>query len=113
MSKQIILTEAQEAHTLVAYLRIKGYRFAHIPNETGGSFEARRRAIRVKREGGAKGFPDYLVWIDGKMYVIELKRVKGSRISPEQQDWIDFFNSIGVSAKICKGAEEAILFLQS
>lgn len=94
---------------LVAYLRIRGLAFTHIANETGGSPEALRRAIRVKRQGVSKGFPDYLVIAGGHLLAIELKRQKGSHISQEQRDWIDLLNGVdNIQAFICKGAQEAI-----
>ena len=109
----MIPTEAQEGEALVAYLRIKGYYFTHIPNETGGSLEARRRAIRVKRQGVSKGFPDYIILVNKKVVAIELKRTKGSKISPEQLEWVKRFNDYNVPASICKGADEAIKFIES
>jgi hypothetical protein len=54
-------TEADEGKILVAYLRTRGFMFTHIPNETGHSPEAKRRAIRMKQQGTSKGFPDYVI----------------------------------------------------
>ena len=50
---------------------------------------------------------------DGENYLlfIELKRVKGGVVSPEQQIWIESINSItsqNVAAYVAKGADEAI-----
>ena len=56
-----IPTEQQEAEVLAAYLRLKGYKFTHIPNETGSDPRARARAVRMKRAGVSRGFPDYLI----------------------------------------------------
>lgn len=104
-------TEAQEGAALVAYLRIRGHMFTHIPNETGGSPEARRRAIRMKQQGTSKGFPDYLIITKAGLVAVELKRVKGSKVSPEQIAWVKALGDCGVTARICKGAEEAIAFI--
>lgn len=112
-------TEAQEAHTLVAWLQIQGLKFHHSPNETGHSMEARRRAVRVKREGTSAGFPDYLVLIpparsitgEGFCLLVELKRIKGGTVSEAQRGWIDALNSLDVApvaAYVARGAEEAI-----
>lgn len=109
----IIPTEAQEAATLVAYLRVKGYKFTHIGNETGSSPEARRRAIRLKRQGVSRGFPDYLILVPAGLVAVELKRTKGSTTTPEQREWIDALNSVGVPATIARGAEEAIKFVET
>ena len=111
----MIPLESDEARTLTAYLRISPnvLRFHHSPNETGHSPEARRRAIRVKREGASKGFPDYLIWLKtGRMVAVELKRQKGSAVSKEQREWIEFLQSMGTPAAICKGAQAAIEFIQ-
>lgn len=104
----LVPTEAQEAQTLVHYLRLSGHRFHHSPNETGSSMEARRRAVRMKREGTSPGFPDYLVIVNKKLVFIELKRVKGSKVSIHQKEWIADLLETGVVAAICYGAEEAI-----
>lgn len=116
-SKGLIPLERDESRTLVSYLRVRQYKFTHIPNETGHSTEAARRAIRMKQEGTSKGFPDYLIivpTIKGKVLVaIELKRIKGSRTSPEQLEWIDALNEcIGTFAYVCYGAKEAIDILE-
>lgn len=112
-ARRIMPSEEEEGQFLVAYLRLKGYKFHHSPNATGSSREARRRAVRMKRAGTSKGFPDYLVWTKkGKMLAIELKRLKGSKTSPEQKEWIDYFNSIGTPAAICKGWVEAKEFIE-
>jgi hypothetical protein len=105
-------TEADEARTLVAYLRLRGYFFHHSPNETGSSMEARRRAIRVKREGTSRGFPDYLVLTRRGPVFIELKRLRGSVVSPEQLEWIGALNGAGIEAHIARGAEEAINIIE-
>lgn len=106
--------ESEEGETLVAYLRVRGIKFTHIPNETGGSPEAKRRAIRMKRQGTSKGFPDYIVALPGVGVVyIELKRIKGSSVSPEQVEWIEALNACpGTEARICKGASSAIDFIE-
>ena len=111
-------TEAQEGLKLVQYLRVRGLKFSHVANETGGSLEARRRAVRVKQQGVSKGFPDYIVLIPpqrfrhghGMVIAIELKRQRGSAISQEQREWIEAFNSLAsnVVGTIARGADAAI-----
>lgn len=107
-------TEAQEAKILVAYLRVKGYRFMHCANETGSGQGARFQGIRNKQQGVSKGFPDYQIWLkDGTQVFIELKRIKNSTTSPEQKEWIAFLQHHGFKAEICKGAAEAINFIET
>lgn len=105
-------TEAQECEVLVAYMRVKGYKFTHIANETGRGRNAAMMGLRNKRMGVSKGFPDYLVIVDGNFIAIEMKRTKGSSTSQEQKDWIDALTQAGVEARICKGADEAIKFIK-
>lgn len=112
MTSPLVPTEAQEGEALVAYLRMKGLRFTHIPNETGHSLEARKRAVRMKRQGVSRGFPDYLIIVDDQLIGIELKRQKGSRTSPEQVEWVQALNDAGVPAKVCKGFDEARDFIE-
>ena len=105
-------TEQQEAEALAAYLRIRGYDFTHIPNETGSSPEAKRRAIRMKRAGVSKGFCDYLIFAEGKRIAIELKRRKGGRASPEQKKWLEVLAAHGFDAAVCHGRDEAVEFIE-
>jgi hypothetical protein len=109
------LTEAEESHILVAWLRVKGLTFTHIGNETGHTPEARRRAIRLKQQGVSRGFPDYCVLLPGIGVVyIELKRLHGSHTSPEQKAWVEALNACpGTSAHICRGARVAIETIES
>lgn len=105
-------TEAQEADVLVAWLRVNNYKFHHSPNETGGSPEARRRAVRMKRQGTSPGFPDYTIIAGGHIIFIELKSKKGYA-SPEQKAWIEAINKIdNVEGFVARGAEQAIAIVQ-
>lgn len=112
LPKAPVPTESEEAHTLVAYLRIHGYKFHHSANETGHTPEAIRRAVRVKREGTSAGFPDYVIVINNVLIAIELKRVRGSRVTPEQREWLAVLSACGIPSAICHGAAEAIEFIQ-
>lgn len=104
-------TEAQECAQLVAYLRIKGYKFTHIANETTRGNQAKWQGIRNKRMGTSSGFPDYLVITRKGLVAIEMKRLKGSIVSEKQKEWITALNACGVPARICKGYIEAIAFI--
>lgn len=110
----MIPTEAEEAKTLVAYLRVHSYKFMHIPSETGHTDEARRRAIRMKQQGTSKGFPDYCIIVKNVLIFIELKRVKKSlsKVSPEQREWLTALASTGAECAICYGATECIELIE-
>ena len=108
-----IPTEAQEATTLVAYLRLRGFKFTHVSNETGAGNNAKWQGIRNKRQGLSKGFPDYLVIVDDKLVAIELKRLKRSRTTPEQLDWLKALSRTGAHAIVAHGAKEAIDYIET
>lgn len=93
-------------------MRLKGYVFHHSPNETGSDPAARRRAIRMKRAGVSRGFPDYLIYANGYRIAIELKRIKVSVTSKEQKEWLNVLSEYGYNTSVCKGASEAIQFIE-
>lgn len=105
-------TEQQEAEAFVAWLRMKGYKFFHVPNETGSDPAAKRRAVRMKRAGVQRGVSDYFVFAEGFRIAIELKRQRGGRATPEQLGWLDTLAEYGFRAAVCKGAEDAIEFVE-
>lgn len=110
------LTEQQEAEALAAYLWLKGYPFTHIPNEAGtrDKRSAKMRAIRMKRAGTSKGFPDYLIYPPGKQIAIELKSTrKGAKATKEQIEWLKVLASHGYDAAVCHGRDEAAEFIES
>ena len=105
-------TEAQEARTLAAYLRVRGYKFTHIANETGSGRGARFQGIRNKQQGVSPGFPDYIVLVNDNIIFIELKRTKGGVLSQAQKDWIAALEEAGQTVRVCKGAQAAIDFIE-
>lgn len=77
-----------------------------------------KTAIRAKKTGMKKGYPDIFLPHPNKDYhglFIELKRKENKtlklskgRVTPEQVQWINYLNSVGYLAIIAYGAEEAI-----
>jgi len=67
-------------------------------------------AVQLRAEGTRKGFPDMILPVARKGYhslAIELKRIKGGTVSPEQQKWLDDLSEQGWRAVVCKGFDEA------
>ena len=82
---------------------------AAVPN---GGWRNRVTAARLKAEGVSPGVPDLmLLYPCGGFHglFIELKRKRGGQVSQEQHVWIDYLNSVGFLALVCKGEEEARL----
>ena len=119
----LALTEAEEQMAFVQWCRFNNIICHHSGNEVGGSTRALKlRAIKMKKMGTSKGFPDLLVLIpikgiDGKidayqMLAIEMKREKGSSTSPEQKEWLKILELAGIPSRVCKGYNKAIEFVK-
>jgi hypothetical protein len=111
MSKVAVPTEHEEQKNVVKwfdmqYPALRG-RLAAVPN--GGQRHI-AVAAKLKAEGVRKGFPDMMLLkpVGGHFGLfIELKRVKGGSVSPEQTDWLEWLAQQGFMTAVCKGADEA------
>ena len=115
--------EEDEMKAFHQWLQINGIPHTHIPTEIGGSTPAMKaRALKMKKMGTSKGFPDLLVFIpiygntdEPDAYqplAIEMKRQKGSTTSKEQKEWLKILEMAGIPSAVCKGAEKAIEFVE-
>ena len=105
-------TEFDEQCKLAEYLDLKGYCWCHVPN--GGNRSAVTGA-RMKKQGTKRGVPDNFIFDGPEEYkgiVIELKRVKGGRLTPEQKCWLKELKERGWLTKVSHGADEAIDWLE-
>lgn len=110
---KIIPTEHQEQSIIIKYCELKKIPVFHIPNGSYKSFTAR---IKSKQEGLKPGVPDLMIPITNKEYCglfIELKRLKGSKVSEYQKQWIELLNKQGYRAIVCYGSSEAIKEIES
>lgn len=67
-------------------------------------------AAMLKATGVKAGVPDICLPVARGGYhglYIELKRIRGGRVSPDQQEWIRKLNEQGYLAIVCKGFYEA------
>ena len=104
-------SEAEEQAMVVQYCLLKKYKFWHTPNST--YTKSWRQKAHNRAMGVQAGIPDLFIIVDGNLIAVEMKRQKGGVVSPAQKEWIETLNNIGISAKVCKGAEEAIAFINS
>ena len=68
------------------------------------------QAVKMKKAGMKSGFPDLNLPVKRGGYpglYIELKRIKGGRVEPEQREWREFLLSQGYAHYFCKGCDEA------
>ena len=107
------LNESQEQQLLFEWAALSAGKWPelalmyHIPN--GGS-RSKAEAGRFKAEGVKSGVPDICLPAARGGYhglYIELKRVKGGRVSPAQQGWIAALRDQGYCACVCKGWDDA------
>lgn len=111
-SKTPVPSEDDEQIMLVAYLEARGLKFTATSNHTYNPH--RNQQMHNRRIGLRAGIPDILVVLPGTgLIFIEMKRTKGSTTSQEQKDWIEALNTCpGVEARICKGCEAAVAFIE-
>jgi len=116
--EEFIPSEYEEQATFVEFLELKGIKFSAVPNSTyTTSWQAKRDNYVL---GLRKGMPDLIILIKKEqskigipcLVFVEMKRLKRSKTSPEQKEWIEEFNKIAnIEAKVCFGASEAINYI--
>ena len=116
--------ESDEQVAFVQWCHFNHIIVHHSGNELGGSTAAiKARGRKMKKMGTSKGFPDLLLFIPVygttgdidayQMCAIEMKRKTGGRVTPEQKDWLEILQAAGVMCAVCKGADEAIAFVEA
>jgi len=103
-------SEANQQEIVVKYLRL-AYPTALYCASAGGMWTSDSQRIKMAKTGYVKGFPDLFVYEPRSEFhglAIEMKRVKGSKIEPEQKEWQEQLRNRGYASYICKGSEEAI-----
>lgn len=104
--RSFVPSEDYEAKTFVRWLELKHpeIKFSHLPLETRTDVVQSRKN---KLLGVRRGVPDYLLIAGAQLFFIELKRRRGGRVSPEQQDWIDALAYTESPCFVAYGAAEA------
>lgn len=100
-------TELNEQIRFCTWLDKKGIRYYAVPN---GGWRHMGEAVKFKRSGVKAGVPDICIPFPVEPYhglYIELKRVQGSKVTPEQLDWIAYLSKVGYMARVAKGFDEA------
>lgn len=101
------LTEDQEQAKLSAWMSKEGIKHFAIPN---GGMRNMIEAVKLKRCGVMPGVPDIMVPIPSGSYhglFLELKRIKGGRVSQSQLHWLTLLRDFGYYADIAYGFDEA------
>ena len=107
-------TEYAECQVFHQWLELNHIRHTHIGNESQiGGRAGIIRGAKLKAIGQSKGFPDYLVLVNGQLVAIEMKRQKGGHVEAEQTEWLEALTGCGVKCFVCRGATQAIETVQS
>jgi hypothetical protein len=112
VSQPIIRTELQEQICLSGWLTAQQVPFYAVPN--GGSRNW-LEAVNLKRSGVQAGVPDLCIARARKGYhglYIELKRVKGGKLSEQQCYWAKILKQEGYMWAEAKGFEAAKLIIE-
>lgn len=107
---QHIPTEQEEQIAFVGYLNARNIPFFHVPNSTWTKSWNQKRINHAM--GVQPGVPDLFVFVNGSPIAIEMKRIKGATTSLAQKIWLEILNKSSVEARVCKGCEEAIAFVE-
>lgn len=118
-----IPTEDNECVKFHMWLQVRHIPHAHIANESrSSSRNAMIRGAKLKRMGQSAGVWDYEIFVpvygidktidDYQLLKIEMKRQKGGTVSEQQKEWGKIYETAGIPNKICKGADEAIAFVE-
>jgi len=103
-------SESNQQEIVIKYLRL-AYPDALYCASAGGMRTSYLQAIKMKRTGYVKGFPDLFIYEPRNEYnglAIEMKKEKGGVASPEQKRWQEQLRNRGYASYISKGSEEAI-----
>jgi hypothetical protein len=103
-------SEANQQELVIKYLRLAYPNLLYCAS-AGGMRTSYLQAIKMKRTGYVKGFPDLFIYEPRNEYnglAIEMKKEKGGVASPEQKRWQEQLRNRGYASYICKGSEEAI-----
>jgi hypothetical protein len=103
-------SESNQQEIVIKYLKL-AYPDVLYCASAGGMRTSYLQAVKMKRTGYVKGFPDLFIYEPRSTFyglAIEMKKEKGGIASPEQKRWQEQLRNRGYCSYICKGSEEAI-----
>lgn len=112
-------SEAQEQTWLFHWAELAKGKFPelalmyHIPN--GGS-RNKLEAAHLQAQGVKPGVPDVCLPVARSGFhglYVEMKRLRGGKVSENQRTWISMLREQGYQAAVCKGWEDAAELIKS
>lgn len=108
----LIPTEQEEQEALIRWCdNHPDRRISLIYSHLNGLRASIGAVMKAKKAGARKGIPDLFLPVPYGQYhglYIEMKRIKGGKLYPEQKEWLKDLSDLGYMAVICKGHEESI-----
>ncbi len=116
MAKSLIPTEYESQCTIIRWARTMAEtgqipQLALLHGDASGIRVSIGAAVKMKRAGAIKGWPDLFLPIPIKNHYglfIELKRIRGGHLSDEQRHIHAMLTHYGYQVSVCRGADEAI-----
>ena len=110
------MSEDRLQSEVVRYIQLQ-YPKARYCASLGGIYTGPRQAMKAKRTGYSKGFPDLFIYEPspcGKYHglAIEIKTTKGTA-TKTQKDWIAALQKRNYRAEICKGLPAILELIDS
>jgi hypothetical protein len=107
-----IPTEKEEQQAVCKWLDEKKLLYkANLEGTKFGADSNFKYVSALKSMGMKPGVPDLEIYYKGHTIFVEMKRIKGGKVSEKQQKWIDNLIAEGFAASVCFGSEEAKKFI--
>jgi len=100
------ITKQVAEYLEVLQLQKKVVLFSHIPQETFTKSWVTKN--KNKAMGVRAGVPDMVIVFPYKVLFLELKRLKGGKVSDAQQAWIDAINNIDRTTAYAQGSAQVL-----
>lgn len=120
MAKNTTPLEKEEQIAFVEYCEVNG--ICVVSTQNGFkmpkvAFNYAAYSKTLKKMGLSKGFPDLIILEKNKsksheVLFIEMKRQKGGRLLPEQEEWLQKLDDKDYCVGVAKGYESAVRILQ-
>jgi hypothetical protein len=113
--KKVVPLEETEQQAVIAWCDLQGYPYNLINGSLNGVRLTIGQAVKAKKAGMRKGFPDLNLPIargDYHGFYCEMKRVTGGVASQDQKFWKEKLEREGYAHVYAYGADEAIAFIK-
>jgi len=110
-------SESVDQRALVEWMDLKGIRYFSVPNGfIAGGMNKWAMLARLRAEGMKAGAPDLILVdranTDGMPVAVEMKRLRGGQLSPEQVAMLAAMRTAGWHIIIAPGLQSAITQLE-